>query len=207
MRDVDEANTEAQRMRIIDAATRCLAKKGVAKTSISDICREAGMRSGHLYYYFENKDAVLEAVALRNRETVIASIEHMLDGGDLVSQIFDVHVKAEEDRLACGLTPTVRVELQCYFQRVASAPHGAVVPDRLLSAIRGATETAVAAGRLSSQIDIDTFVNAVTLIWQGLSYSRLDPSLDLDAMRKAVQLLLSPWLTGGGPYSTGTSSK
>lgn len=199
MREVDESNTEARRVQIIEAATRCLARSGVAKTSINDICREAGMRSGHLYYYFENKDAVLEAVLLHNRETVINSVEHMLDGGDLVSQIFDVHVKAEQGRLSYGLTPAVRIELECYFQRLAAADtRVAGLSDRMVDVMRNAAESAVAAGRLSKDLNIDTFVDAVALIWQGLSYSRLIPDLDVEAMRRAVQLLLAPWLVGDG---------
>ena len=207
MREVDEANTEARRVRIIEAATRCLARNGVAKTSISDICKEAGMRSGHIYYYFENKDALLIAVLMHKRDAVISMVEHMLDSGDLVAQIFDVHVRAEEGRMAFGLTPEVRVELECYFRRHAGdQASDDVMPNRLDNAMRSAAETAVDAGRLSHDLDIDTFVNAVALIWQGLSYSRLTVGMDFEALRKAVEMLLKPWVVDQSPAVGGGSA-
>ncbi|MBY8826351.1 TetR/AcrR family transcriptional regulator [Sphingomonas colocasiae] len=199
MREVDEANTEAKRRMVIDAAVRCLARNGVAKTSINDICREAGMRSGHLYYYFENKDALLAAVMLRNHDRTIETIEHMLDGGDLISQIVDVHVQAEAGRLAYGLTPAVRIELECYFSRLPEGEQSrATSSDRLLDAMRSAAHNAVAAGRLPGDLDIEGFVSAVALIWQGLSFSRLSPEFDIDEMRRTVRLLMEPWLSATG---------
>lgn len=197
MREVDEANTEAKRRLVIDAAVRCLARNGVAKTSINDICKEAGMRSGHLYYYFENKDALLAAVALRNHDETVETIEHMLDGEDLISQIVDVHVQAEAGRLAYGLTPAVRIELECYFSRLPQHEQSRTTPlNRLLDATRGAARNAIAAGRLPKDLDIEGFVRAVALIWQGLSFSRLSPDFDIDEMRRTVRLLMEPWLAG-----------
>jgi AcrR family transcriptional regulator len=194
MREVDEANTEARRSRIVEAAARCLARDGVAKTSISDICREAGMRPGHLYYYFPSKDEVLLAVMLRNREAVIEAVEHMLDGDDIPAQIFDVHQTAEDDRLTLGLTPAARVELESYFSRRPES--AAIAPDDdgdfLFDVMRRATVAAIATGRLPATTDVETFVNAVALIWQGLSYSRLSSAFDFGQMRKAVELLLGP---------------
>jgi AcrR family transcriptional regulator len=199
MREVDEANTEAKRRLVIDAAVRCLARNGVAKTSIADICKEAGMRSGHLYYYFENKDALLAAVMLRNHDETVETIEHMFDGGNLISQIVDVHVQAEAGRLAYGLTPAVRIELECYFSRLPEGEQSrARSSDRLLDAMRGSARNAVAAGRLPKDLDVEGFVSAVALIWQGLSFSRLAPDFDIEEMRRTVHLLMEPWLSVSG---------
>ncbi|MDZ3833605.1 MAG: TetR/AcrR family transcriptional regulator [Sphingopyxis sp.] len=200
MREVDEANTETRRRHIIEATTRCLARNGVAKTSMSDICREAGMRSGHIYYYFENKDTLLEAVLLRNRNEVIETIEHMLDGQDIASQIFDVHVKAEEGRLSYGLTPAVRIELECYFQRnQLLTTHRDEYSARLAAAMRTAVMSAIDAGRLPKDLDVDRFVNAIGLIWDGLSSSRLDPGANMASLRDAVHFLLERWLPDARP--------
>ena len=46
MRKVDEANTEAKRKNILRAAMRCFAQNGLQGTSIKDICKESGMKSG-----------------------------------------------------------------------------------------------------------------------------------------------------------------
>ena len=53
---------EDRREQIIDAAMRVFAQKGFLKATNKDIAREAGITAGLIYYYFENKDAVLNAI-------------------------------------------------------------------------------------------------------------------------------------------------
>src|SRR5579875_1678928 len=54
--------TEDRREQIIDAALRVFARKGVARATNKDIAREAGITPGLIYYYFADKDALLQAV-------------------------------------------------------------------------------------------------------------------------------------------------
>ena len=50
----------SQRVRIVDAALRCLARQGTAKTTVDDIAREAGLSRATLYRTFsDGKDGVL----------------------------------------------------------------------------------------------------------------------------------------------------
>jgi TetR/AcrR family transcriptional repressor of uid operon len=201
MRAVDAVNTEAKRLAIITAAIRCLARGGVAETSISDICKEAGMRSGHLYYYFESKDALLAAIMLLNHDEIAERIEHMLEGqGDLASKILAVHVDAESQRSALGFTPILRMELECYFSRKAFG-HAEEVEqaDRLIQAIRNAIRQGIGEGQLPQDVDIDAFADAIALIWQGLTHNRLRPDFDLEENARATRLLLRPWLTLAPP--------
>jgi AcrR family transcriptional regulator len=51
------------RVRIVDAALRCLARQGAAKTTVDDLARESGFSRATLYRTFPGgKDDVLEAV-------------------------------------------------------------------------------------------------------------------------------------------------
>lgn len=195
MRVVDEANTEARRAAIIAAALRCLARSGVAKTSISDICKEAQIRSGHLYYYFESKDALLAAIMRFNQDQISERIQHMLEGeGDLASKIFDVHIEAEKQRSALGLTPVLRMELECYFSREDHAGPREATGEHLSAAIRQAVKQGIADGQLPEDVDIGAFCTAIVLIWNGLAHNRLSASFDIEENRRAVQTLLRPWL-------------
>lgn len=199
MREVDEANTEAQRNRILDAATRCLERKGVAKTSINDICREAGMRPGHLYYYFPSKDAVLEGVILRDRDYVIDLIATMFDGPDIAGQIVDVHMKANDLRQSFGLSPVSRIELTAYFSRLPESDQAVASEERdLFDAMRRATQTAVLNGRLPSHLDADRFVDTIVLIWQGLSYSRVAEDIDMARLARSSRELINALLAMTG---------
>jgi AcrR family transcriptional regulator len=60
------------RRHVLEAAVRALAKRGYARTSVSDIARAAGMSKGAVHYHFESKDdliaKVLEHCAMVARE-------------------------------------------------------------------------------------------------------------------------------------------
>lgn len=53
---------EAMRERILTAARTLFAEKGVEGTTIRDIVKTAGTSTGNLYFYFANKDALLETL-------------------------------------------------------------------------------------------------------------------------------------------------
>lgn len=45
---------------ISDAAMRAVARKGLAKTTVDDIAREAGVAKGTIYLYFRSRDEIIE---------------------------------------------------------------------------------------------------------------------------------------------------
>ena len=66
---------EDRREQILDAAMRVFAEKGYSRATNRDVAREAGITTGLIYYYFENKEALLQAVLEeRSPAQVIAQI-------------------------------------------------------------------------------------------------------------------------------------
>src|SRR5205807_10578379 len=59
-----------RRAKILDAALVCFAKRGFHQASMHDISAEAGIRVGLIYRYFENKDAVISAMADRHKQEI-----------------------------------------------------------------------------------------------------------------------------------------
>ncbi|ORW18719.1 TetR/AcrR family transcriptional regulator [Mycobacterium palustre] len=55
------ADGEQTRVRITEAAMRCVAEVGYSRATIRAIARAAGMTSGSLYHYFPTKSALLNA--------------------------------------------------------------------------------------------------------------------------------------------------
>jgi AcrR family transcriptional regulator len=53
---------EVRRMELIGAAEELFREKGCEQTSVSDIVKKVGVAQGTFYYYFDSKDAVLDAV-------------------------------------------------------------------------------------------------------------------------------------------------
>ncbi|MGV3481216.1 MAG: TetR/AcrR family transcriptional regulator [Sphingobium sp.] len=51
----------AQNRRILEAAIACIAEKGVERTSIDDIRKQAGLSGGTIYLHFANKEELILA--------------------------------------------------------------------------------------------------------------------------------------------------
>lgn len=66
------------RRRIVDAATACLDRVGLAKTSLSDIAAEAGVTRQTVYRYFPRLADILRAVALAGVEEFAERMERHL---------------------------------------------------------------------------------------------------------------------------------
>jgi AcrR family transcriptional regulator len=78
------------RERILDAAESCLARFGLAKTTIEDVAREAQLSRATLYRQFGNRDGLLLAVATRDAERTASAAELFLqDFADVGSWIVE----------------------------------------------------------------------------------------------------------------------
>jgi TetR/AcrR family transcriptional regulator, repressor for uid operon len=63
MRKLDPIRHEEKRQNILVAPRRCFERSGLKGASISDICKEAGISPGHLYHYFNSKDAIVATLS------------------------------------------------------------------------------------------------------------------------------------------------
>lgn len=63
---VTTAYEQGQRDRILEAATRCFARRGFHEATIQDICDAAALSKGGLYTYFRSKDEILAALVEQN---------------------------------------------------------------------------------------------------------------------------------------------
>lgn len=64
-----------RREQILRAAMICFAKRGFHQTSMHDISAEAGISVGLIYRYFENKDAVISAMADEHKREIHEVLE------------------------------------------------------------------------------------------------------------------------------------
>ena len=61
--DREQDRGEARRRQILDAAVACFRRQGFHGTSMATISKAAKMSVGHIYHYFENKEAIISAIA------------------------------------------------------------------------------------------------------------------------------------------------
>src|SRR5256886_10206936 len=75
---------------ILDAAVACFAKRGFHQASMHDISAEAGISVGLIYRYFENKEAVISAMADRHKEEIGEVLERARQGPPLLPAAGDL---------------------------------------------------------------------------------------------------------------------
>lgn len=109
-------STADRRDQILKAGMVCFAKRGFHQTSMHDISAQAGISVGLIYRYFENKDAVISAMAdshkteiqqmlerARQAPSLLEALEilftaHCCENGRQVESAFVVDLFAEASR-------------------------------------------------------------------------------------------------------------
>src|SRR5213596_1175056 len=98
---IDSSNAD-RRSQILDAALVCFAKRGFHQTSMHDISGEAGISVGLIYRYFENKEAVISAMADRHKAEIGDMLERARKAQTLLESLeilFTAHCCENEPRV------------------------------------------------------------------------------------------------------------
>src|SRR5262245_22753118 len=86
VRTVDPARQEEKRRQILEAAELCFAQSGF-RASMADICAEAQMSPGHVYHYFENKEAIVRALTEAQLAYVSERVREMSAESDVLQAL------------------------------------------------------------------------------------------------------------------------
>src|SRR5438105_8007287 len=126
-----------RRTQILDAALVCFAKRGFHPASMHDISAEAGISVGLIYRYFENKDAVISAMADRHKKEISEVLERARQAPSLLESLeilFTAHCCENEPRVISAFV----VDL---YAEASRNPHVAdLVRDVLQTAMNGVTD-------------------------------------------------------------------
>jgi TetR/AcrR family transcriptional regulator len=145
---------------ILAVASRLFTELGVHGTTMAEIARRSGLQQSSVYYYFANKERVLEAVvAEANRGPLELVTRIRKDGGSPIVQLYRI-IRA--DVIALSALPYDLNELH----RVAARDRETFAQywrerRRLETAVADVVHAAVAAGELRS---VDTELAALTLL-------------------------------------------
>jgi TetR/AcrR family transcriptional repressor of uid operon len=121
-----------RRSQILEAALICFAKRGFHQTSMHDISTEAGISVGLIYRYFENKEAVISAMADRHKKEIGEVLERARQASTLLESLeilFTAHCCENEPRVLSAFV----VDLYAEASRNA----------RVADLVRGVLQTAM----------------------------------------------------------------
>jgi TetR/AcrR family transcriptional regulator, repressor for uid operon len=122
---------------ILDAALVCFAKRGFHQASMHDIAAEAGISVGLIYRYFENKEAVISAMADRHKKEISEVLQRARQAPTLLESVeilFTAHCCENEPRVISAFVVDLYAEAS-RNPRVAD-----LVRDVLQTAMDGVTD-------------------------------------------------------------------
>jgi TetR/AcrR family transcriptional regulator, repressor for uid operon len=100
-----ESPTLDRRAQILDAAVVCFAKRGFHQASMHDISAEAGISVGLIYRYFQNKEAVIAAMADRHKKKIHEILEKARQAPNLresLETLFTAHCGETEPQVTAA---------------------------------------------------------------------------------------------------------
>ncbi len=186
--------TLMRRRQVMEAAGRCFRLHGFHVCSMAQISAEAGMSVGHIYRYFTNKDAIIEAIVQQDMDDVVEQMcAFPFDAADLKAELLERMTSA----VARALDPdkaALMIEIR------AEAVHNPVVA----AAVRRGDETInglarqiirAAVGRPLDEADIDARVELIHLVFNGMTLRtvvmpRPDPTVVAAMVRLIVERIL-----------------
>lgn len=110
-RDTPLKKSEVTRQSILDTAAHIFRTRGYSSTRLTDIAAEIGMKAGSLYYHFDSREALVEAIMelglQRTQEAVQARLDRLpADAGHLtkLQVAIETHLLTvlEQEDYACA---------------------------------------------------------------------------------------------------------
>jgi TetR/AcrR family transcriptional regulator, repressor for uid operon len=184
----------ARREHILEAAERCFAHTGFHRTTMHDICKEAGISPGALYVYFDSKEALIAGIAERDRAEFAERLAALSDAPDFLKALEALgrHYFVEEPaykRRMCieiGLESTRNPRVGEIFQEVDRFVRSGF--EQLFARLK-------AEGRIAPDLDIPTIASLFLVIGDGLFWRRAtDPAFDGKLMVPPALKLLAKLL-------------
>jgi AcrR family transcriptional regulator len=193
----DATRADARRSQIRVAAAECFRERGFHGTSIAQISKAAGMSTGHIYHYFENKEAIIADIVAQDLERLLTLTAELRAASDVKAAMIERAVEGVQENLDprnAGLHLEVVAEAS-RNPHIASIVRGAdrQCRESLLQTIRALRE---AAGHQDSDATLAGMVEAIAAMFEGLRIRAIrNPDIDRDVVvqmfRRMVGDLLS----------------
>ena len=186
----------ARRDHILDAAEGCFARAGFHRTTIQDICKEAGVSPGALYVYFNSKEDLIAGICERDRAAFGERLAALEDAPDVLQALEDlgkhyfVHQPVYKNQLC------LEIGLESARNPRVGEIHRSV--DEFVTAgFERLFQRMLDEGRIAPDMDIPTLARVLSVIGDGMFWRRVvDPGFDgntlVPATLQALVGLLKP---------------
>jgi AcrR family transcriptional regulator len=193
----EATRAETRRAQIRAAAADCFRQHGFHGTSIAQISKVAGMSTGHIYHYFENKEAIIADIVAQDLQRLLGLTAELRAASDVKAAMIERAVEGVQNNLDPG-TAALQLEI---VAEAARNPHIAGIVqaadrqcrDSLAATIRAQRQ---AAGRQDSEATLAGMVEAISAMFEGLRIRAIrNPGLDRDSVARTFRQMIHDLLT------------
>jgi len=181
-RKVDPKLHQQRRQQILDVAAECFTEKGFHQTGMKEIYTKAKLSAGSVYHYFENKDAIIEAIASDFSVDIEQFIFTFRDNTDFIQGL----IKAVRYRLkeSQKYAKYGRLVIDIYaesFRNDKVKGTLKALDDELVTALKSRIERAISSYQISSYHDSKMLSYMLIAIIEGYEDRILqDPEIKLE---------------------------
>lgn len=188
----DPMRAELRCTQILVAAATCFRTHGFHGASIAQISKAAGMSVGHIYHYFENKEAIIAGIVAQDLDRMMASSAALRAEPDLLAGMIErvaEHLHDMLDPHHAGLKLEITAEASrnervADIVRAADAQGMANLTD-LLRSIR------CGRGHAADDSEIAGMAEIIAAMIEGLMVRSIrNPGIDREAAIRMVQRII-----------------
>lgn len=189
--EIQTSRADIRRNQVLTAATECFRNQGFHSTSMSQISKASGMSVGHIYHYFENKEAIIEAI-VENDLLKILNIPDRIEQNRAGGDIFDALVADVENSAADTFYDPDAPLLLEVVAEAARNPKIATIIRRAEATAMESIKNYFRKGLVQRQVNIseealDTACNLLASIFEGFTI-RLIRNPDL-SLKRTIPML------------------
>jgi AcrR family transcriptional regulator len=194
MPKISQAQRDARRQQILDAALRCFSRDGFHATTTADIVRESDVSQGTLYLYFSGKDDIVTALADDRHQgeallNALAGAEQ--DPARGLAALIELHGEGLKDPRRSDI---LRVGVQGWGEALlnprihASTTEGLNLVRRAIVAI---LERGQRTGQVRADLDAESIARTLIAVFQGYILQTVwGEPLDLRACGKLMREMI-----------------
>lgn len=209
----ETSRSEARRTQILAAARDCFRRQGFHGASIAQICREAGMSAGHIYHYFENKEAIIAAIVEQDLDRLLTMTAELRAAHDILPAMSACAADGLRDNLDADAA-ALKLEIVAEAARNPRVAQIVRAADRrcraaVIATLRGHRR---AFGLDDDEAWLEAMAELFATMYDGLLVRAIrNPELAQDALtvlfRKIIlDLTVSPAPAGIGPAQGGSGA-
>jgi AcrR family transcriptional regulator len=196
----DASRAAARRQQILAAAAQCFREHGFHGASIAQISKIAGMSAGHIYHYFENKEAIIGAIVAQDLETLLTLTAELRAACNVRDALIERAAEGVLDQLDPA-SAALKVEI---IAEAARNPHVAQIVREADATCRRELAVTIGAIRRAAGHDdapaatVD-MVEVLAALFEGLLLRTIrNPGLDRRRVAQRIQLAINDLLDQPG---------